>query len=82
MNQINVIRNYIQIDSVTFNQEIIWICLSKILLRRYAIPNLNIHRENSPVTQTTLELTLLTLKGPIPYIYGTQVWLSLCLQMS
>ena len=24
----------------------------------------------------------LTLKGPIPYIYGTQVWLSLCLQMS
>ena len=25
---------------------------------------------------------VLTLKGPIPYIYGTQVWLSLCLQMS
>ena len=25
---------------------------------------------------------MLTLKGPIPYIYGTQVWLSLCLQMS
>ena len=25
---------------------------------------------------------ILTLKGPIPYIYGTQVWLSLCLQMS
>ena len=27
-------------------------------------------------------LKFLTLKGPIPYIYGTQVWLSLCLQMS
>ena len=27
-------------------------------------------------------LKVLTLKGPIPYIYGTQVWLSLCLQMS
>ena len=27
-------------------------------------------------------IILLTLKGPIPYIYGTQVWLSLCLQMS
>ena len=25
---------------------------------------------------------VLTLKGPIPHIYGTQVWLSLCLQMS
>ena len=28
------------------------------------------------------QLQVLTLKGPIPYIYGTQVWLSLCLQMS
>ena len=27
-------------------------------------------------------ISYLTLKGPIPYIYGTQVWLSLCLQMS
>ena len=57
------IQKYIQIDSVTFNQEIIWICLSKILLRRYASPNLNIHRENSPVTQTTLELKLLSWAG-------------------
>ena len=33
-----------------------------------------------PKSSTTT--SQLTLKGPIPYIYGTQVWLSLCLQMS
>ena len=38
--------------------------------------NLQLH------ASTELGPLLLTLKGPIPYIYGTQVWLSLCLQMS
>ena len=37
-------------------------------------------KENTYVT--VLSHDKLTLKGPIPYIYGTQVWLSLCLQMS
>ena len=34
------------------------------------------------MSRCTTQVQILTLKGPIPYIYGTQVWLSLCLQMS
>ena len=52
--------------------------------------NINVHSAK-PGLSSSMKLApgehmgqpaLLTLKGPIPYIYGTQVWLSLCLQMS
>ena len=34
------------------------------------------------ISKCDQQMSILALKGPIPYIYGTQVWLSLCLQMS
>ena len=43
---------------------------------------LNYVINSSKFTHLNYGIQYLTLKGPIPYIYGTQVWLSLCLQKS
>ena len=55
---------------ISIDEHLRW-CLGQTILFKSLLPKL-----------LYSDVDILILKGPIPYIYVTQVWLSLCLQMS